>query len=247
MKYHIDKNGIPAICRAKVLPCPLGGDESHFPTEEEAQKEADFQNEAEAVLSEKTSKEILKLHQKNPIVREKLVIEYGEKLPWDKDLRVRRAQARKGHHLSEAFQEESTKKAAEEYLREVAEKGERIEPFRAKLFEDNEHDVTITRPILNEDGNLFYELDPEESAAAFSRELEKCYNATDSGKQVTIKSEKELKEETKFMLINSTAGAGAIVTTQGEISGVFANKPKQRFVKRSFPILRKNGGKWLTL
>lgn len=41
MKYHIDKNGNPAVCRAVKRPCPLGGDDVHFATEKEAQDYAD--------------------------------------------------------------------------------------------------------------------------------------------------------------------------------------------------------------
>lgn len=44
MKYHIDKNGKPALCRATVRNCPLGGEESHFDTVEEAQSYADEVN-----------------------------------------------------------------------------------------------------------------------------------------------------------------------------------------------------------
>ena len=47
MKYHIDRNGKPAICRATKRPCPLGGDEVHFDTMEEAQTYADKQNAKE--------------------------------------------------------------------------------------------------------------------------------------------------------------------------------------------------------
>lgn len=49
-KYHINKNGVPAICRAKKGNCPLGGQtgsENHFNTSEEAQAAADKMNEAQ--------------------------------------------------------------------------------------------------------------------------------------------------------------------------------------------------------
>ena len=36
-KYHINKDGVPAACRATKRPCPLGGPESHFDTKEEAE------------------------------------------------------------------------------------------------------------------------------------------------------------------------------------------------------------------
>lgn len=45
-KYHIDKNGLPAVCKAKKRPCPLGGDDVHFDSIDEAQAYADKQNEA---------------------------------------------------------------------------------------------------------------------------------------------------------------------------------------------------------
>ena len=44
-KYHIKKDGTPGICRARVKPCPLGGDEEHFYSREEAEKFADDMNE----------------------------------------------------------------------------------------------------------------------------------------------------------------------------------------------------------
>lgn len=44
-KYHINKHGIPSICRAKEGNCPLGGDESHFDNKADAQKFADIKNE----------------------------------------------------------------------------------------------------------------------------------------------------------------------------------------------------------
>lgn len=47
MSYHIKKDGTPGICRAKPGNCPLGGDENHFPTKEEAQDYADKKNELE--------------------------------------------------------------------------------------------------------------------------------------------------------------------------------------------------------
>lgn len=44
-KYHINKRGIPAICKAKPGNCPLGGNDSHFKTLEEAQNFIDKKNE----------------------------------------------------------------------------------------------------------------------------------------------------------------------------------------------------------
>lgn len=244
-KFHIDKNGKPAVCHAKKMPCPLGGEESHFESEEKAQIEADYRNEAEIILSEEYSETILKRHKKNPVIRQQLVLEYGTKIPYDNDYRVREAQILNGQYLEEAFKEESTRKIAEEYLKKVAELDGKINPVKVKLFNDNEYNVLITKPILNEAGDLMYQVDPEKSSEAFSKELQKCYDNSPSGKQVSVKSPNELKEETHFMLVNSTGGSGAIVTKNKEISGVFSNKPKERFIKKSFPILRNNNGTWL--
>jgi len=38
MTYHINKKGVPAICRAKDNNCPLGSNNEHFKSKEEAQK-----------------------------------------------------------------------------------------------------------------------------------------------------------------------------------------------------------------
>jgi hypothetical protein len=42
-KFHINKHGVPAPCRAKAGNCPLGGDSEHFATKEEAQSHVDRQ------------------------------------------------------------------------------------------------------------------------------------------------------------------------------------------------------------
>lgn len=57
--YHINKHGVPAICRAKKR-CPLGGSENHFDNIKDAQIAADKQNESEFGL----------LNKINPILNE---------------------------------------------------------------------------------------------------------------------------------------------------------------------------------
>jgi len=44
-KYHINSQGVPAVCRAQAGNCPFGGNEQHFTNIEEAQKFADKLNE----------------------------------------------------------------------------------------------------------------------------------------------------------------------------------------------------------
>lgn len=45
-KFHINKHGVPAPCKAKEGNCPLGGSDTHYDTPEEAQVAADKANEA---------------------------------------------------------------------------------------------------------------------------------------------------------------------------------------------------------
>ena len=49
-RFHINKHGVPAPCKAKPGNCPLGGDDQHFATEEDAQKYVDKINEQEHSL-----------------------------------------------------------------------------------------------------------------------------------------------------------------------------------------------------
>ena len=44
-KYHINKHGVAAVCRARSGNCPLGGDEQYFNSEQEAQEYANKVNE----------------------------------------------------------------------------------------------------------------------------------------------------------------------------------------------------------
>lgn len=59
-KFHINKHGVPAPCKATKGNCPLGGDESHFSSQEEAQAAADKINAAKyghlPEITEKTEK-----------------------------------------------------------------------------------------------------------------------------------------------------------------------------------------------
>lgn len=43
-RFHINKHGVPAPCRAQKGNCPYGGDDNHFDTKEEAQARADELN-----------------------------------------------------------------------------------------------------------------------------------------------------------------------------------------------------------
>ena len=46
-KFHINKKGVPALCRAKDRNCPFGGGEKHFDNKEQAQQFIDKKNEKE--------------------------------------------------------------------------------------------------------------------------------------------------------------------------------------------------------
>lgn len=41
-RFHINKHGVPAVCKAKVGNCPLGNQSQHFSTREEAQAHIDI-------------------------------------------------------------------------------------------------------------------------------------------------------------------------------------------------------------
>ena len=56
-KFHINKHGVPAPCRATKGNCPLGGDEQHFDNQADAQAYADKVNEKEYGLIADVTKE----------------------------------------------------------------------------------------------------------------------------------------------------------------------------------------------
>lgn len=61
-KFHINKHGVPAPCKAKPGNCPLGGDDTHFDNMKDAQAYADKTNEEKHSLlpGMNTNKDILK-------------------------------------------------------------------------------------------------------------------------------------------------------------------------------------------
>lgn len=69
MSYHIAKNGAPAICTAQPGKCPLGNQDEHFDTVEEAQIYADELNQkyrdAYRGFKEKLKKDRLEAIEKN--------------------------------------------------------------------------------------------------------------------------------------------------------------------------------------
>lgn len=71
-KFHINKKGVPALCRAKDGNCPFGGGEKHFDNKEQAQNFIDKRNEKEhGLLSSNISIEEKK--KKDIINRRKLI------------------------------------------------------------------------------------------------------------------------------------------------------------------------------
>lgn len=59
-KFHINKHGVPAPCRAKSGNCPLGGEDSHFATRADAQAFVDKQSASKHGLLPTTQKEVPK-------------------------------------------------------------------------------------------------------------------------------------------------------------------------------------------
>lgn len=112
------------------------------------------------------------------------------------------------------------------------------------VVNEDYHTFAISAISKTENGNLVYELDLKRNAYGFSKALRKAYDSSREGKQVTPKSAKELKDETKTAIINEEMNSGAIVTNHGEISAVFA-KGGSGFVKKYFPTLKEKGGYWV--
>ena len=54
-KFHINKKGVPAPCKAIKGKCPLGDSDSHYESKEEAQKAADEQNKSEFGIIKETA------------------------------------------------------------------------------------------------------------------------------------------------------------------------------------------------
>ena len=79
MSYHIKKDGTPDICRAKPGNCPLGGDENHFQTIEEAQIYADKLNE-EQILEEYKNNFLRNFDNKFKEYRNKAIKENQDKI-----------------------------------------------------------------------------------------------------------------------------------------------------------------------
>lgn len=78
-KFHINKHGAPAPCRAKEGNCPLGGNtgsENHFNTLDEAQKYADNQNKEKYELMPDVSKQTNEIKKS---IKEKKLISTQEK------------------------------------------------------------------------------------------------------------------------------------------------------------------------
>lgn len=83
MKYHISRDGTPGICTAKG-PCPLGGEDNHFDTYQEAREFGQQQLEKEYGLLSKKAEEVEPYQYETPLADEntkestKLKIEHNE-------------------------------------------------------------------------------------------------------------------------------------------------------------------------
>lgn len=118
-------------------------------------------------------------------------------------------------------------------------------PITTKLAPNNDNDFTILGISLDTQDKLIFHIYMQKSADGFNHELQKCFDATPEGKQVSVKEPEELIKCTKYAIMNENGNSGAIVTNDGEISAVFTNGAKESFIKRCFPDLVKNGGYWL--
>lgn len=118
-KYHINKKGVPAVCRATSKPCPLGGEEVHFGSKEEAeaftQKKMKKEHGLLTTLSPKERYKTGNEEQRIQAIKDGYV---SSKIALDPSAKVRMAFLEEGHYADEFNYDsdpEVAKKAREVY------------------------------------------------------------------------------------------------------------------------------------
>lgn len=263
-KYHISKNGSPAICKAKPGNCPLMDDLDHVEASsvEEAQKVFDNINkekaEAEDMLNA-YSGDVKDIKTDNPLIIAEQIRQYNKKFPISNNVNIARAHIQTGQHIDYYINDARFSKDIEGYYKNQASLGigeftdnKYIfkEPKILKLNKDNKNKYKVNAVIFSEHGPV-YECDMGGTAEAYAKELKDCYNYSVGGKSVTDKKAKDLKEETAYVIMSTDGHAGAVVTHDNEIGAVFSNADQYNsiasrgIVRKAFPSLIKNGGEWL--
>lgn len=137
-RYHINKNGVPAACQAKKQLCPLGGEDKHFSTKEEAQAYADKLNESRFGMfgSTKPKQKQCKLDPKKQPLNKKPHYEKRKRLAMSQEeIRASKDSKSYFHKIrSISFYNEPIRKSESTYHFEV-ERGDRIQKITELIGE----------------------------------------------------------------------------------------------------------------
>lgn len=264
LKYHRKADGTLGVCKAKNGRCPYAGDAEHIYADNvaDAQNQLDKINEemveADTILSANNGN-VKGIKSNNPYIIAEQIRQYGMKYPKSDNVHIQIAQIQNGQHLEEYINDPKLKDEIKGYYQNQASLGNGSfednkyifkKPKNRKLNSDNPNRYNIKAIIFSEDGPV-YECDMNNTAKAYAKELEHCYNSSVAGRAVTKKTPNELIEETKYVLVSTDGHAGALVTHNGEIGAVFSNgrqyssKSSSHIIKKTFSTLKANGGKWL--
>ena len=255
-KFHINDSGVVKPCEAHVGVCPFG-EEAHFDSVEDAQKNADLLNEAYAYLESIGGTTIRKDKKNlaNPYLRREMVLQ-GIHLPLDENLIVRKAQALTGQHMFELAKDGRLQEDIKRYCKNEASFGrgkfendcyELPKGKDVRLNKENEYNYMVNKIHFGEAG-IVYECCPRTTSYAFAAELEVCYNNSITGKQVSKKKPAEIYEDHAVVLVTPDGHGGALLSHENEIAGVFSNastygggrnNPSRNVIKKTFDVIKK--------
>lgn len=79
MRYHINKHGVPAVCKAQLGKCPLGSNDNHFNTKKEANNFIQQQNMKQHGLLPQVNKKDVKPYRLAKTEKDLSFIEHQKK------------------------------------------------------------------------------------------------------------------------------------------------------------------------
>lgn len=79
MRYHINKHGVPAVCKAQPGNCPLGGNDNHFNTKKDANNFIQQQNMKQHGLLPQVNKKDVKPYRLAKTEKDLSFIEYQKR------------------------------------------------------------------------------------------------------------------------------------------------------------------------
>lgn len=156
-RYHINKHGVPAVCKAKPGNCPLGSNDEHFESKDEAQNFIDKKNEKTHGLLpglDDKSKDTVEVEKDTKETKSTI------KLP------LRKAKTKKDFEYIEKHKEVLKNESEDLTYIERCRTSKRLdnyEPVNEDTFHYSEHRQQRTKGLLKEfgEGNLmgYYEVD----------------------------------------------------------------------------------------